>query len=78
MAAVTNGLSERTAWARNLAAPLRDFLNTQSAGAVALLGAAVNGIAARRRSRSAPTSSSRLASSPTTRKKNVIRPESTQ
>jgi Na+/H+ antiporter NhaA len=41
MAAVAGGLSERTAWARNLAAPLRDFLNTQSAGAVALLGAAV-------------------------------------
>ena len=41
MAAVTGGLSERTAWARNLAAPLRDFLDTQSAGALALLGAAV-------------------------------------
>jgi Na+/H+ antiporter NhaA len=41
MAAVANGLSDRTAWARNLAAPLRDYLNTQSAGAVALLGAAV-------------------------------------
>jgi Na+/H+ antiporter NhaA len=41
MAAAGTGLSERTAWARNLAAPVRDFLNTQSAGAVALLGAAV-------------------------------------
>jgi Na+/H+ antiporter NhaA len=41
MAAAAPGLTERTAWARNLAAPLRDFLNTQSAGAVALLGAAV-------------------------------------
>jgi Na+/H+ antiporter NhaA len=30
-----------TAWARNLAAPLRDFLATESGGAVALLGAAV-------------------------------------
>jgi Na+/H+ antiporter NhaA len=30
-----------TAWARNLAAPLRDFLATESAGALALLGAAV-------------------------------------
>ena len=31
----------RTAWARNLAAPVRDFLNTESGGAVVLLGAAV-------------------------------------
>ena len=31
----------RTAWARNLAAPVRDFLNTESAGAVALLVAAL-------------------------------------
>jgi Na+/H+ antiporter NhaA len=30
-----------TAWARNLAAPLRDFLNTETGGAVFLLGAAV-------------------------------------
>ena len=30
-----------TAWARNLAAPVRDFLSTESAGAVALLCAAV-------------------------------------
>jgi Na+/H+ antiporter NhaA len=30
-----------TAWARNLAAPLRDFLNTETGGAVVLLGAAV-------------------------------------
>ena len=29
--------SGRTAWARNLAAPLRDFLNTETGGAVALL-----------------------------------------
>jgi Na+/H+ antiporter NhaA len=30
-----------TAWARNLAAPLRDFLSTETGGAVVLLGAAV-------------------------------------
>src|ERR1700760_412 len=41
MAAVARGLSERTAWARNLAAPLRDYLTPQSAGAVLLLAAAV-------------------------------------
>ena len=29
--------SGRTAWARNLAAPVRDFLNTETGGAVALL-----------------------------------------
>jgi Na+/H+ antiporter NhaA len=33
--------TERTAWARNLAAPVRDFLSTEAAGAVALLGAAL-------------------------------------
>ena len=33
--------TERTAWARNLAAPVRDFLNTESSGAMALLSAAV-------------------------------------
>jgi Na+/H+ antiporter NhaA len=31
----------RTAWARNLAAPLRDDLNTETGGAVALLAATV-------------------------------------
>src|SRR5256886_14148263 len=31
----------RTAWARNLAAPLRDFLNTETGGAVALLAATI-------------------------------------
>src|SRR5436309_5370019 len=41
MAADAGGLGERTAWARNVAAPLRDFLNTQTAGAVALLAAAL-------------------------------------
>ena len=33
--------TERTAWARNLAAPVRDFLSTEAGGAVALLGAAL-------------------------------------
>jgi Na+/H+ antiporter NhaA len=39
--ALARPFTERTAWARNLAAPVRDFLSTESAGAVALLGAAV-------------------------------------
>ena len=34
-------LSRRTAWARNLAAPVRDFLSTETGGAVALLAATV-------------------------------------
>ena len=34
-------LGERTAWARNLAAPLRDYLNTETGGALALLAAAL-------------------------------------
>ncbi|HEX8855856.1 MAG TPA: Na+/H+ antiporter NhaA [Thermoleophilaceae bacterium] len=33
--------SEKTAWARNLTAPLRDYLNTETGGALALLAAAV-------------------------------------
>jgi Na+/H+ antiporter NhaA len=33
--------TERTAWARNIAAPVRDFLNTESSGAMALLLATV-------------------------------------
>ena len=33
--------TERTAWARNIAAPVRDFLNTESSGAMVLLLAAV-------------------------------------
>src|SRR5918994_1463923 len=37
--------TERTAWARNLAAPVRDFLNTGTAGAVALLAAAIAALA---------------------------------
>jgi Na+/H+ antiporter NhaA len=39
--ALARPFTERTAWARNLAAPVRDFLTTEAAGAVALLGAAV-------------------------------------
>jgi Na+/H+ antiporter NhaA len=34
-------LTGRTAWARNLAAPVRDYLNTESGSAVVLLGATV-------------------------------------
>jgi Na+/H+ antiporter NhaA len=34
-------LSGRTAWARNLTAPLRDYLNTETGGALALLAATV-------------------------------------
>jgi Na+/H+ antiporter NhaA len=33
--------SGRTAWARNLATPVRDFLSTETGGAIALLGAAI-------------------------------------
>jgi len=32
-------IAGRTAWARNLAAPVRDYLSTETAGALALLGA---------------------------------------
>jgi Na+/H+ antiporter NhaA len=37
--------SERTAWARNVAAPLRDFLETETGGALVLLGAALVALA---------------------------------
>ncbi len=37
----TVSLGGRTAWARNLAAPVRDFLSTETGGAAAMLGAAV-------------------------------------
>ena len=37
--------TERTAWARNIAAPVRDYLNTESSGAMALLLAAVAALA---------------------------------
>jgi Na+/H+ antiporter NhaA len=42
---VRRPFTERTAWARNLAAPVRAFLSTEAAGAVALLGAAVAALA---------------------------------
>ncbi len=31
----------KTAWARNLAAPVRDFLSTETGGAIVMLGAAL-------------------------------------
>src|SRR6266576_7228145 len=37
--------SGRTAWARNLAAPVRDFLNTETGGAIVLLAATVAALA---------------------------------
>jgi Na+/H+ antiporter NhaA len=37
----SGALSGRTAWARNLAAPVRDFLSTETAGASALLAATI-------------------------------------
>jgi Na+/H+ antiporter NhaA len=40
-AAPSGAHTARTAWARNLAAPLRDFLSTEAGGAAALLGATV-------------------------------------
>ena len=43
--AVAKSSSGRTAWARNLAAPVRDFLNTETAGAAALLVATVAALA---------------------------------
>lgn len=36
-----SGAAARTAWARNLAAPVRDFLSTETGGAMALLGAVI-------------------------------------
>jgi Na+/H+ antiporter NhaA len=39
--ALVRPFTERTAWARNLAAPVRNYLSTESAGALALLGAAL-------------------------------------
>jgi len=36
-----SGYTGRTAWARNLAAPVRDFLSTETGGAMVLLGAIV-------------------------------------
>ena len=42
---MTVAAARRTAWARNLAAPVRDFLSTETGGAVALLGAIVVALA---------------------------------
>jgi Na+/H+ antiporter NhaA len=39
--ALRRPFTERTAWARNLAAPIRDYLSTESASALVLLAAAV-------------------------------------
>src|SRR5712671_6536609 len=39
--AQTTPFTGRTAWGRNLAAPVRDFLSTESGSAAILLGAAV-------------------------------------
>src|SRR5256885_10248615 len=40
-ATATTPYTGRTAWARNLAAPVRDFLSTETGSAAVLLGAAV-------------------------------------
>jgi hypothetical protein len=37
--------SGRTAWARNLAAPVRDFLSTETGSAIVLLGATIAALA---------------------------------
>ena len=61
-------------------APLPPALNARNmaTGTAIPPSAAATGIARRWRSRSSPVSSSRLASSPTTRKKSVIKPSFTQ
>src|SRR3954451_3101304 len=41
VAPTTTGLSGRTAWARNLAAPVRDYLSTEMGGAAVLLCATI-------------------------------------
>ena len=43
--AARSGFSERTAWARNLQTPLRNFLSTESSSALVLLGAALAALA---------------------------------
>jgi Na+/H+ antiporter NhaA len=45
VAATGAAATGRTAWARNLAAPVRDFLNTETGSAIVLLGAAVAALA---------------------------------
>ena len=42
---MARAFTERTAWARNVAAPVRSFLSTESSGAVALLAAALAALA---------------------------------
>jgi Na+/H+ antiporter NhaA len=42
---MARAFTERTAWARNLAAPVRDYLSTESSGALALLAAALAALA---------------------------------
>src|SRR5689334_2400861 len=44
-ASSSTGLSGRTAWARNLGAPVRDFLRTETGGAVVVLAAALAALA---------------------------------
>ncbi len=44
-ATASSSLAERTAWSRNLATPLRAFLRTETAGAAALLAAALAALA---------------------------------
>ncbi len=41
--AETTRYTGRTAWARNLATPVRDFLSTETGGAIVLLAAADRG-----------------------------------
>jgi Na+/H+ antiporter NhaA len=43
--AATTSYSARTAWARNLAAPVRDFLSTETGSAIVLLGATIAALA---------------------------------
>ncbi len=43
--ALTRPFTERTAWARNVAAPVRDFLSTESGGAMVLLAGTVAALA---------------------------------
>jgi Na+/H+ antiporter NhaA len=43
--ALARPFTEHTAWARNVAAPVRDFLSTESGGAIALLAATVAALA---------------------------------
>ncbi len=39
--ATASAFGGRTAWARNMTAPVRNFLSTESGGAIVMLGAAV-------------------------------------